>query len=737
MVMLCFVLDLRTLSPSLLRDLKQSLLQLANFYAISSPRGHKSTSNSSSKSLVDKIGLCYVFRNRISCSTEVYKFEFVRALNCQGCDLSFGFSSYYALCSLVHVLYQMKVAYRPTRNFSLRDFHHAVNNLPSDGFLPELNNHVSISCCGNWFSVLADIDNTREYLYFILSVAYSFLASRCPLASVLNDNVLYSWGGDCEDVGRKVIVISSCLLESLDSVTKKTLMDAADKCVSVDFVLLASSDRGDLSESINNFFKSICDLENCSFHNHLPDAKVFCALVKQWLQDLRDEAEQLQARLKFKKNLLGSLNQICCNLFPSFNRIIDDFEPCQACRCHGYPLDDEHGQKPVKSTSCPVTGNELGTLDFIVNSLKVGQQTVLLMPSFHFYTKSPNFWFYFWVNFHDFKLFVGVLMLGWLIVGTPFVVGPSTSHELDDTDQMELNNQGRQMAALSGSFFQGLCSSLHFLDQGLICSSRCNTETMRETPFQCYYILLPSDNGVMLLRRLAGSEEVIPIPDVSQSFESAEAKDVRDSVKSSLLEIEERGYNPILHERGFHQRLNVLVKESLHFGSLPTKSEESPPEPTSTQEDRLNDSGPSKQSTSMLGFEEEIPQTDIKSGRDKITARITEEWEQLIVNEIPIISSPTCASKSKLDQLAVSPLESNKPLDERTSRILERLEVPRKLKAKMTSPVSITSSSATIDACMLTKKPLIPFQPTQTSDSGTVASQPMRPNFQRLKRKHR
>ncbi|KAI3697452.1 hypothetical protein L6452_30477 [Arctium lappa] len=37
----------------------------------------------------------------------------------------------------------MKVAYRPSRNFSLRDFHHAVNNLPSDGFLPKLNNHVA------------------------------------------------------------------------------------------------------------------------------------------------------------------------------------------------------------------------------------------------------------------------------------------------------------------------------------------------------------------------------------------------------------------------------------------------------------------------------------------------------------------------------------------------------------------------------------------------------------------
>lgn len=44
------------------------------------------------------------------------------------------------------------------------------------------------------------------------------------LASVLSDKVLYSWGGDNEDVGRKVIVISSCVLEKLDSITKTTLM---------------------------------------------------------------------------------------------------------------------------------------------------------------------------------------------------------------------------------------------------------------------------------------------------------------------------------------------------------------------------------------------------------------------------------------------------------------------------------------------------------------------------------
>nr|GFA46556.1 granule-bound starch synthase [Tanacetum cinerariifolium] len=52
-------------------------------------------------------------------------------------------------------------------------------------------------------------------------------------------------------------------------------------------------------------------------------------------------------------------------------------------RCHGHPLDDERGNKLVKSTSCPVTSNELAVLDLIRNSLKVDEHTTLLMPSFH------------------------------------------------------------------------------------------------------------------------------------------------------------------------------------------------------------------------------------------------------------------------------------------------------------------------------------------------------------------
>nr|GEX52622.1 hypothetical protein [Tanacetum cinerariifolium] len=41
--------------------------------------------------------------------------------------------------------------------------------------------------------------------------------------------------------------------------------------------------------------------------------------------------------------------------------------------------------------------------------------------------------------------------------------------------------------------------------------------------------------------------------------------------------------------------------------SLPAKSEELPPEPTSTQGDSLNESETSKQAIGMIGSEEDIP----------------------------------------------------------------------------------------------------------------------------------
>ncbi|GKV17463.1 hypothetical protein SLEP1_g27973 [Rubroshorea leprosula] len=458
MVLVCFLLDLRSLSPSLLRDLKQSLLQLSNFYAVSSPW------RSQSESLRGRFGLCYLFKNSVSSSDE------------------------------------LRVAYSPQGNFSLRDFHHAVNNVPTDAFLPEISGSGSL----------------------------------CPrdvkLSSVLSDQVLYSWGG--KDIVRKVIFLSSSLPQKVDSALKKTLMDAADKCVSVEFILLEqkSNHLVDIRESINSFVSSISDLDNCSFQNFLPDVKVLHSLIKRWLQDLKDDMEEpFQAHFIFKSDLVGSVKQISCNLSASVSHIVDGFTPHQTCSCHGIALSNAVKNR-TGGPSCPVTGRDLRAVDVIENSVKVGEKTILFMPSFQSSMKlqqvsSP-------VDFNIIqRTNLGSLSEG-VIFGDSYIVTPSASSEidgaLDETEQSELNAQ----------LFRALCGALHSLDQGLVCSAKCNIQTMRETSFHCYYILQPSNGGPMLLRRLAGSEEILPVPDVSQFVDCSVPKEIEMSIQTSLLKVD-------------------------------------------------------------------------------------------------------------------------------------------------------------------------------------------------------
>ncbi|KAH9770373.1 hypothetical protein KPL71_012357 [Citrus sinensis] len=622
MAVLCFVLDLRSLSPSLLADLKQLLLQLANLYAVS-------PSLSQSNALCDRIGLCYVFNNRISSSVE------------------------------------LKVAYRPSGNLSLRDFHHAVNNLPTDAFSPEFKESGALRCCD------------------------------AKLSIVFSDQVLYSWGD--KDIVRKVIVLSSCLPENVDSALKNTLLDAADKCVSIEFVLFEqkSSHLCNMQEHINSFIGCISDLDNCSFQTYLPDVKVLHGLVKRWLQDLKDDMEEpIQARFIFKSNLFGSLNQITCSLSASVNQIIDGFSPCQTCRCHGIPLSSTVKNK-IKEPLCPITSHDLEKFDVIENSVKVGENTVLFMPSFQSSVKLQRM-----SSPIDFKIIertpLGSLNEG-VIIGASYVVTPSACHEIETTSdeiyQTELNSQ-------FGQYFE---------------------------VFAVLYI--------HLTRRLAGSEEVLPVPDVNRFIDSSVPKEIEISIQTFLLKIQSRDYNPVVHERGFHPKLNSLVKESLQFGSLPTELSDKKFEVNSTRPDSAEVPPKSNLAIDIVVLEEENAMFDLTAGEDKTAASIAEEWEQLVVSEIPNRFSPSCVSKPKLDHSVPSPPDNNRQLDEKTSRILERLEVPTQLKSKVVSPVSTSSSIS--DVCMSKKKPLIPFQSSQASDQVTTSSQLMKPNFQRLKRKYK
>lgn len=139
--------------------------------------------------------------------------------------------------------------------------------------------------------------------------------------------------------------------------------------------------------------------------------------------------------------------------------------------------------------------------------------------------------------------------------------------------------------------------------------------------------------------------------------------------------------------------------------------------------------------------EETLHEVHIIDEEDKATASITKEWEQLVVTEevfmkssSPVITTP----KPNIDRRVLSPIQSNnKQADLKTSMILERLEVPRKMKGKVGSPSVVIRSPISPDVCVLSqKKPLIPFQSSQVSNQQTISSsQLMKPSFQRLKRK--
>lgn len=58
----------------------------------------------------------------------------------------------------------------------------------------------------------------------LLLLMLFLFSTDLKLSDVLNDEVIYSWEGNDRDISKKVILLSSCLIESLDSVTKNALM---------------------------------------------------------------------------------------------------------------------------------------------------------------------------------------------------------------------------------------------------------------------------------------------------------------------------------------------------------------------------------------------------------------------------------------------------------------------------------------------------------------------------------
>lgn len=205
------------------------------------------------------------------------------------------------------------------------------------------------------------------------------------------------------------------------------------------------------------------------------------------------------------------------------------------------------------------------------------------------------------------------------------------------------------------------------------------------------------------LQRLAAAEEVLPFPLLHLSDSSTFAE-TENSVKQSLLEIELRDYNPLLHDSGFHQKLNLLMKESPPFGLLPARDDSvasvlCPPDQILTSNSVIDlatttpdtiRNVPNHSFESVIDLEAVqtgILPVDLPKAEDNGVACFTGDWDNLIVDNISMITSQPSAPKSSAEKSRTASLLNCRPRDTRTSRIMERLEPPRQTKPRVQTTV--------------------------------------------------
>ncbi|CAN6470484.1 unnamed protein product [Victoria cruziana] len=159
----------------------------------------------------------------------------------------------------------------------------------------------------------------------------------------------------------------------------------------IDELEIAYSPRGQFD--LRDFHLAVSSLPEDCFLSDLdastiPEAEddwVFSGFVKSWLQELKGDIEEpLKATFYFKNKIIDSGNHLSCNLFATAAHMVDGFVPCQTCRCHGLPA----GSAAVRpNISCLVTNQELASSELSDTGLKVGEQTILHLPSFQSYSE--------------------------------------------------------------------------------------------------------------------------------------------------------------------------------------------------------------------------------------------------------------------------------------------------------------------------------------------------------------
>lgn len=154
---------------------------------------------------------------------------------------------------------------------------------------------------------------------------------------------------------------------------------------------------------------------------------------------------------------------------------------------------------------------------------------------------------------------------------------------------------------------------------------------------------------------------------------------------------------------------------------------------TPTAKEEATSGNESNGPDSLKGTANSVKDVEIETAMDGTEAGVAETWEQLVTHEFPE-TCPVYVSKDKLDGFSLSVPDGNRQLAVKTSRILERLEVPRQ-RIKATSPNTLGIDL--VDPNAPTRKLPIPLVPVLARDQGFTGTQTqlMKPNFNKLKRK--
>ncbi|EFJ22762.1 hypothetical protein SELMODRAFT_415953 [Selaginella moellendorffii] len=413
--------------------------------------------------------------------------------------------------------YKLEIVFEPRAPFSYRDFHYAVVNG--------------------------------------LTAASAMSQEGTGQVSSLSSLLSSQWSP--ETATKRIVVITNCFCEPAASF-RQAILEAAARCIMIDFIELDLSDHTNdqclypQPKLTGEFHVDITEFENCTFQRLQWNSANMSRLVKEWLQELgTDDEGSLEGVLCFQSPLLNSTRKIFCTLYPAVLRLHDVIKPCQACRCHGLPLGSIlHCKRAI----CPVTGSDLDDHDLARSCLQVGEDTVMQMPSL-VAPPEPGAAAYFHV--------IGSVYLALLsesvLFGMPYVVVSSSEADIE-------LNPGGAVSTNNDHVFAALCQELHSKDTGLLCKSDTDIETGCPTSFICFYILLPSQNGSLLAKRIATSEELLPFPPAMRTPTSV-PDDVRDMVSLSLSKMEAQSYDPLQHERGCDSKLSNVVSESLQFRS--------------------------------------------------------------------------------------------------------------------------------------------------------------------------